>query len=191
MHTNGSSGGLVSNFAECSLVLFFYFSSVHPCFFLAFTHLVNLLHLVACFLFAVIVLKQEIFVLVSCIILIQGLAKIQRYSRKYPTINTKLSNKIFNNYSSSQNGNQNAALIIDHSLDFTKVLYSTTHYRSLLKYLEIQGAPMKKEYDAVGKSAEPYHLNESQQFLVVLRIVHGLKLLIVCVKGIDFYDIIN
>ena len=72
-----------------------FFSSVYPCFFLAFTHLVNLLHFMACFLFAIIVLKQEIFVLVSCIILIQGLAKIQRYSHKYPTIHTKLSNKIF------------------------------------------------------------------------------------------------
>ena len=71
---------------------------------------------------------------------------------------TKLPNTIFNNYSSSPNGNQNS---IDHLLDFTKVLYSTAHYRSLLKYLETLGAFVKREYDAVGKSAEPYHLNES------------------------------
>ena len=112
----------------------------------------------ACFLFAIIAIKQEIFLLVARIILIQGLVKIQHYSHKYPTIHNKLSNTKFNNYSSSPNGNQNS---IDHLLDFTKVLYRTAHYRSLLKYLEILGASVKREYDAVGKSAEPYHLNES------------------------------
>ena len=50
---------------------FFFISSVHPFFLFAFTHLLLWESL------AIIVLKQEIFVLVSCIILPQGLSKIQ------------------------------------------------------------------------------------------------------------------
>ena len=33
---------------------------------------------------------------------------------------------------------------------------------------------MKREYDAVGNSAETYHLLNESQFIVVHRIVHGL-----------------
>ena len=173
-------GRFVSNFAECSLVLLFFSAlSIHASFgLLRISFHVNLLHLVACFLFAIIVLELEIFVLVSCISSLyysvtrtnipwntlncpiryltiiprarmgywlrghEGesnncFSKIQLVGQKYRGKTTLASKTqfsrhcfgfqsrhfsllvVYNIYASSCSTNQNAAFIIDHSLDFT------------------------------------------------------------------------